>query len=145
VAFAPKPLARAVLAALAGGGHGGARGLRLASLREVAGGRFGFTVEVFAEPLAKKIREALAAPPPGVEVQLTEDDPRRSPEPGEDGAARVELHAPLHCDAYRAWGTVSGPLPELLAMHRRLHELPYMYEEKIELAARPADPAELSG
>jgi hypothetical protein len=104
-------------------------------------GHFDFTVEAFAEPVAKQIREALAAPPPGVEVRITRDDEERNPEAGEPG--RVELYAPLHCYAYRAWGTVSGPLPGLLEIHRRLHELPFVYEGRIEIDARPADPEEL--
>ncbi len=106
------------------------------------GGHFDFTVEAFAEPVAQQIREALAAPPPGVEVRITRDDEERNPEAGEPG--RVELYAPLHCYAYRAWGTVSGPLAGLLEMHRRLHELPFVYEGRIEVDARPADPAELA-
>ena len=142
LAYAPGGLARRLLAALAARAADSplpAPGLRLAGLREVTGSRFELSVEAFAEPAAAAIRAALAAPPPGVEVQITRDDGQRDGAAG--GAAVVVPFAPLHCYAYRAWGTVSGPLPQLLEMHRRLHPLPFVYEGKIELAARRVDAA----
>jgi hypothetical protein len=117
-------------------------GLRLARVREVTGGRFDFSVEAFSEPAAKQIRAVLGAPAPGVEVHLTRDEEERDPGAGKAGA--VELYAPVHCYAYRAWGTVTGPLPGVLELHRRLHALPFVYEEKLELAAQPVDPADLA-
>ena len=56
----------------------------------------------------------------------------------------MELYAPVHCYAYRAWGTVAGPFPGVLELHRRLHPLAFVYEEKLELAAHPVDPADLT-
>jgi hypothetical protein len=35
-------------------------------------------------------------------------------------------------------------LPGVLELHRRLHPLPFVYEEKLELAAQPVDPADLA-
>jgi len=162
LAYAPADLARRLLAALAalvapaapaapaantaGAADGPAPApcLRLAGLREITGSRFELSVEAFAEPAAAAIRAALAAPPPGVEVQIVRDEERR------DGAAAgaapvVEPFAPLHCHAYRAWGTVTGPFPQLLEMHRRLHPLPFVYEGKIELTARRVDAAMAGG
>jgi len=71
-----------------------------------------------------------------------DDREERDPEAGKPGA--VELYAPVHCYAYRGWGTVTGPFPGVLDLHRRLHPLPFVYEEKLELAAHPVDPADLA-
>jgi hypothetical protein len=142
LAYAPGELAGRLLAALAAVAADGPLpdpGLRLAGLREVTGSRFEFSVEAFAEPAAAAIRAALAAAPPGVEVQVVRDEEQRDGAAG--GAAVAEPFAPLHCYAYRAWGTVTGPLPQLLEMHRRLHPLPFVYEGKIELAAQHVDAA----
>jgi hypothetical protein len=117
-------------------------GLRLARVREITGGRFEFSVEAFSEPAAKQIRAVLGAPAPGVEVRITRDEEERDPEAGKPG--KVELFAPVHCYAYRAWGTVTGPFSGVLELHRQLHPLPFVYEEKLELAARPVDPADLA-
>ncbi len=155
LAYAPGDLTRRLLAALAGPAAlaentaGGADGpapapcLRLAGLREITGSRFELSVEAFAEPAAAAIRAVLAAPPPGVEVEIVRDEEQRDGAAG--GGAAVELFAPLHCYAYRAWGTVSGPFPQLLEMHRRLHPLPFVYEGKIELAARRVDAVAAGG
>jgi hypothetical protein len=135
------PAPPAALAALAGA-PAGHPGLRLARVREVTGGHFDFSVEAFAEPVAKQIRAVLGSPAPGVEVHLTRDEEERDPEAGKPGA--VELYAPVHCYAYRAWGTVTGPFPGVLELHGRLHPLPFVYEEKLELAAHPVDPVDLA-
>lgn len=139
LAFVPGELASGIAAALAPAAGGG---LRLARVREVTGGHFDFSVEAFSEPIAKQIREVLATPAPGVEVQVTRDEEEREPAAGKPGA--VELFAPVHCYAYRAWGTVAGPFPGVLELHRRLHPLPFVYEERLELAARPVDAAHLA-
>jgi hypothetical protein len=139
--LAPGALARALAAALASpatSGSGTQPCLRLARLREVTSGRFDFNVEAFAESFAEQIRALLAAPPPGVEVRDVREEGQ---EPAAGGPAAVELFAPVHCKAYRAWGTVTGTIPGLVEMHRRLHSLPFVYEGKIELAARRLDPA----
>jgi len=147
LAFAPGELARGLVASLpspgpAAGGPPGHPGLRLARLREVTGAHFDLSVEAFSEPAAKQIRAVLGSPAPGVEVHLARDEEERDPEAGKPGA--VELYAPVHCYAYRAWGTVTGPFPGVLDLHRRLHPLPFVYEEKLELAAHPVDPADLA-
>jgi hypothetical protein len=163
LAFAPGELACGLVAALAspsavvsfaalaglpsptpptGAPPPGHPGLRLARLREVTGGHFDFSVEAFSEPVAQQIRAVLGSPAPGVEVHLARDEEERDPEGGKPGA--VELYAPVHCYAYRAWGTVTGPFPGVLDLHRRLHPLPFVYEEKLELAAHPVDPADLA-
>jgi hypothetical protein len=141
VAFVPGELASELVAALAGA-PASHPGLRLARVREVTGGRFDFSVEAFSEPAAKQIRAVLGAPAPGVEVRVARNEEERDPEAGKPG--KVELFAPVHCYAYRAWGTVTGPLPGVLELHRRLHPLPFVYEEKLELAAHPVDPADLA-
>jgi hypothetical protein len=144
LAFAPAELARALTAALAAPaapGSGAQPDLRLTLLREVAGGRFDFNVEAFAEPLVAQIRALLAAPPPGVEVCTIKEEAQHDSAGGGSGA--VELFAPVHCKAYRAWGTVTGTFPGLVEMHRRLHALPFVYEEKIELAVRRINPSDL--
>jgi hypothetical protein len=138
LAFAPRELTRAVLAALAAAIH---PGLRLERVREVTGCHFDFAVEAFAEPAAKAISAVLASPPPEVEVHGRDNEDVRQPEAGDTGV--VELYAPVQCQAFRTWGTVTGPLPGLVELHRRLHLLPFVYEEKIELAARRIDPADL--
>ncbi len=156
LAFVPGELARGLVAALApptalappaglapaAGAPASNPGLRLARVREVTGGRFDFSVEAFSEPAAKQIRAVLGAPAPGVEVRVTRDEEERDPGAGKTGA--VELYAPVHCYAYRAWGTVTGPFPGILELHRRLHPLPFVYEEKLELAAHPVDPVDLT-
>jgi hypothetical protein len=150
VAFVPGELARRLVAALAppatlapaAGAPASHPGLRLARVRKVTGGRFDFSVEAFSEPAAKQIRAVLGAPAPGVEVHVARDEEERDPEAGKPG--QVELFAPVHCYAYRAWGTVTGPLPGVLELHRRLHPLPFVYEEELELAAHPVDPADLA-
>jgi hypothetical protein len=159
LAFVPGELARGLVAALASPAALAAiasiasaappaappashPGLRLAGVREVTGGHFDFSVEAFSEPAAKQIRAVLGAPAPGVEVHLTRDEEERDPEAGKPGA--VELYAPVHCYAYRAWGTVSGAFPGVQELHRQLHKLPFVYEEKLELAAQPVDPADLA-
>jgi hypothetical protein len=159
LAFVPGELARGLVAALAppamlappaapapasppAGAPANHLGLRLARVREVTGGHFEFSVEAFSEPAAKQIRAVLGAPAPGVEVHLTRDEEERDPEAGKPGA--VELYAPVHCYAYRAWGTVTGPFPGVQDLHRRLHPLPFVYEERLELAAHPVDPADLA-
>jgi hypothetical protein len=136
LAFVPGELARGLVAAPS---H---PGLRLARVREVTGGHFEFSVEAFSEPIAQQIRAVLGAPAPGVEVHVTRDEEERDPETGKPGA--VELYAPVHCYAYRAWGTVSGPFPGVQELHRQLHKLPFVYEERLELAAHPVDPADLA-
>ncbi len=140
VVFTPDELGRALVAAL--DTVPPRPDLRLALLREVTGGHFDFTVEAFAEDLAARIRALLAEPPPGVEVRAFTEEPGEVPAAG--GPGTVELYAPLHCKAYRAWGTISGDLPGLLEMHRRLHALPFVYEEKLELATHRLDPAGLA-
>lgn len=144
LAFVPGELASGLVAALAppAGAPAGHPGLRLARVREITGGRFDFSVEAFSEPAAKQIRAVLDAPSPGVEVRVTRDEEEREPGAGKAGA--VELYAPVHCYAYRAWGTVTGPFPGVLELHRRLHPLPFVYEAKLELAAHPVDPADLA-
>ena len=156
LAFVPGELARGLVATLAppaalaspaspappAGAPAGHPGLRLARVREVTGGHFDFSVEAFSEPAAKQIRAVLGAPAPGVAVHLTRDEEERDPEAGKPGA--VELYAPVHCYAYRAWGTVTGPFPGVQDLHRRLHPLPFVYEERLELAAHPVDPADLA-
>ncbi|MBV8203034.1 MAG: hypothetical protein JOZ15_20650 [Acidobacteria bacterium] len=146
-AFAPDELGRALAATLtapaapaAAEAAEAAPTLRLEQLREVTGGHFAFTVEAFAEPVAQQIRAVLASPPHGVEVR-SRDEEARDPEAGAPGA--VQLYAPLHCYAYRAWGTVAGPFPGILDIHRRLRALPFVYEEKIELAAHRVELADL--
>jgi hypothetical protein len=141
LAFVPGELASGLVAALAPVPARGL-GLRLARVREVTGGQFDFSVEAFSEPFAKQIRAALATPAPGVEVHVTRDEEERDPAAGKPGA--VELFAPVHCYAYRAWGTVTGPFPGVLDLHRRLHPMPFVYEEKLDLAARSVDPADLA-
>jgi len=140
LAFVPAELAKRLAAALTAtpGLH---HGLRLARLREVTGGHFDFNVEAFSEPAAKEIRAVLGTPAPGVEVHLTRDEEERDPEAGTPGP--LELYAPVHCYAYRAWGTVTGPFPGVQELHRRLRSLPFVYEEKLELAAHQVDPADL--
>ncbi|HXO41966.1 MAG TPA: hypothetical protein VN999_10980 [Thermoanaerobaculia bacterium] len=150
LAFVPGELARGLVATLGSiapaapptGAPASHPGLRLARVREVTGGHFDFSVEAFSEPAAKQIRAILGAPAPGVEVHVTRDEEERDPETGKPGA--VELYAPVHCYAYRAWGTVSGPLPGVQELHRQLHKLPFVYEERLELAAHPVDPADLA-
>ncbi len=162
LAFVPGELARGLVAALAShipptppaaiasigpaapptGAAASHPGLCLARVREVTGGHFDFSVEAFSEPAAKQIRAVLGAPAPGVEVHLTRDEEERDPEAGKPGA--VELYAPAHCYAYRAWGTVSGPFQGVQELHRQLHQLPFVYEERLELAAQPVDPADLA-
>jgi hypothetical integral membrane protein (TIGR02206 family) len=144
LALAPGALARALATALAAPattGSGAQPCLRLERLREVTGGRFDFSVEAFAESFAEQIRALLAAPPPGVEVRTFREEGPEDAAAGGPGA--VELFAPVHCKAYRAWGTVTGTVPGLMDMHRRLHSLPFVYEGKIELAAHRLDPADL--
>jgi hypothetical protein len=141
LAFVPGELASGLVAALAGAAASHP-GLRLARVREITGGRFEFSVEAFSEPAAKQIRAVLGAPAPGVEVRITRDEEERDPEAGKPG--KVELFAPVHCYAYRAWGTVTGPFSGVLELHRQLHPLPFVYEEKLELAAHPVDPADLA-
>ena len=124
LAFVPGELARGLVAALASlaspassaalapaappaGAPASHPGLRLSRVREVTGGHFDFSVEAFSEPIAKQIRAVLGAPAPGVEVRVTRDEEERDPEAGKPGA--VELHRPVHCYAYRAWGR--SPVP----------------------------------
>jgi hypothetical protein len=153
LAFVPGELARGLVAALAppaapapavspAGAPASHPGLRLARVREVTNGHFDFSVEAFSEAIAEQIRAVLGAPAPGVEVHVSRDEEERDPEAGKPGA--VELYAPVHCYAYRAWGTVTGPFPGVLELHRRLHPLPFVYEEKLELAVHPVDPADLT-
>lgn len=141
LAFVPAGLARRLAAALTTmpAIH---PGLRLARVREVTGSHFDFSVEAFSEPAANQIRGVLGAPEPGVEVHVARDEEERGP--GTGGPRAVELYAPVHCYAYRAWGTVTGPFPGVQELHRRLHPLPFVYEEKLELAAHQVDPAELA-
>jgi hypothetical protein len=158
-AFAPGELARGLTAALAtlatpatlaeraapadvDAPAAAGAGLRLEQVRKVEGGHFDFSVEVFAEPIARQIRAVLAAPPPGVEVHASRDEEERAAEGGVPGS--VELYAPLHCYAYRAWGTVTGPFPGILEMHRRLHSLPFVYERQLELATHRVNPADFA-
>jgi len=140
LAFVPGELAKRLAAALTAK-PAIPPGLRLARLREVTGGHFDFSVEAFSEPAAQEIRAVLGTPAPGVEVRLTRDEEQREPKAGKPGA--VELYAPVHCYAYRAWGTVTGPFPGVLDLHRRLHPLPFVYEKKLELVAHQLDPADL--
>jgi hypothetical protein len=136
-AFAPLRLTRAVLAAVEAAG-----GLALERVREVTGAHFDFSVEAFAEPAAREIRDALGQPPPGVELIRHTDEERGR---GADGTGpdRVALSSPLHCDAFRLSGRVEGALAGVVEMRRRLHSLPFVQEDPIELAARAVDPATL--
>jgi hypothetical protein len=136
LAFAPRRLTRAILAAVAA-----EDGLAIERVREVTGGHFDFSVEAFAQAAAAEIRAILAAPPPGVEVNRYRDEEEGDPDGS--GPGGVALHAPLHCDAYRARGRVQGALPGVVEMRLRLHSLPFVYEEPIELAAHPVDPSAL--
>lgn len=133
---APRRLTRAILAAVAA-----EDGIELERLRAVSGGHFDFSVEAFAPPIAAAIRAILAAPPPGVEVDRFPDEEEGDPDGS--GPGGVALHAPLHCDAYRARGRVRGDLAGVVEMRLRLHALPFVYEEPIELAAELIDPSAL--
>jgi hypothetical protein len=137
-AFAPLRLARAVLAAVEAGG-----GLALEPVREVTGAHFDFSVEAFAEPAARQIRAVLGQPPPpGVELIRHPDEEQERDADG-TGPDRLALSSPLHCDAYRVRGRVEGALAGVVEMRLRLHSLPFVHEDPIELAARPIDQAAL--
>ena len=136
-AFAPLRLARAVLAAVEAGG-----GLALERVREVTGAHFDFSVEAFAEPAAREVRAVLGQPPPGVELIRHTDEEKERDADG-TGPDRVALSSPLHCDAYRVRGRVAGALAGVVEMRLRLHSLPFVHEDPIELAARLVDPAAL--
>lgn len=136
-AFAPLRLARAVLAAVEAGG-----GLALEQVREVTGAHFDLSVEAFAEPAAREIRVVLGQPPPGVELIRHPDEQEKRDADG-TGPDRVALSSPLHCDAYRVRGRVEGALAGVVEMRLRLHSLPFVHEDPIELAARMVDPAAL--
>lgn len=136
-AFAPLRLARAVLAAVEAAG-----GLALERVREVTGAHFDFSVEAFAEPAAREIRDALGQPPPGVELLRHTDEEKERDADG-TGPGRVALSSPLHCDAYRVRGRVNGALAGVVEMRRRLRSLPFVQEDPIDLAARAVDPATL--
>jgi hypothetical protein len=38
----------------------------------------------------------------------------------------------------------SGPFPGVQELHRQLHKLPFVYEERLALATQPVDPADLA-
>ena len=87
---------------------------------------FSFKAEAYSKAVADKIRHTLSSLPEGVTVEdlvLSED---RDPD-----AAGVELYSPAHEYVFRASGTVTGKIPGIQEMHRRLDELEFCEAGKI--------------
>jgi hypothetical protein len=107
--------------------------LKLASIREVLGGRFGFKAEAYNREIGQKIHAALNDDlPAGVECHDLE---KEETDPDVRG---IELFTPVHEYVYKARGTIVGPPPGILEMNRRLCRLDFVHEEPLELETREA-------
>jgi hypothetical protein len=113
VVFVREALLRPLGEALAQ--QGAALGLRLEHARPVHGAAFRFSAEAFSPAGAADIQAALARLPPGVRIEGRTEAEEKHPE-----VEGVELYAPLHRYVYRVAGSIVGPLPGVLAMHRAL-------------------------
>ena len=116
VLLAPAAFAGALVAAL--DARGGDVGLRVERRRVVASASFPFRIEVFSRPLAHENRASLVESlPPGVAVEGLTESEEQHPE-----AHGPEPFAPLHEYTYRASGRITGALPGVLELRRRLNE-----------------------
>lgn len=128
--LAPAELGRSLLAALAE--YGAGCELELHSLAEVVAASFDFAVEIFSESGAAEIRLALVGTPPeGVRVDGFRERVER-----DTSARSAELYTPAHAYAYRATGTVVGPLEGVLEVHRRARTLAFVRAEDVALQTR---------
>jgi hypothetical protein len=108
--------------------------LKLETIREVLGGRFGFKAEAYNREIGQKIHEALNTDlPPGIDcIDLEKEETHPD-------AKGVELFAPVHEYVYKARGTIVGTPPGILEMNRRLCRLDFVHEEPVELECREAE------
>ena len=112
----PDDVASALADALARGG--GAVGMRIADRHPLTGASFRFSVEVYSREVATQIRLALRALPPGVRFEQQSEHEEEHAD-----AKGVELYAPEHHYAYRASGTLVGPVAGVLDVRRGLGEI----------------------
>lgn len=109
--------------------RGGDAGLELREVRVVLSARFGFAAKAFAPEVAARIRGVLLSSlPEGVRIEGLSQDERR-----EADARGTELYAPVHAYSWEAAGTVVGPLPGVLEMHRRAREEKFVEPESLRL------------
>jgi hypothetical protein len=130
--LAPERSGRALAEALLA--RGDDAGLELRDVRIVTAARFAFTARAFASDVAARIRGLLLASlPAGVTIEgLTEEERREA-----DGRG-TELYAPVHDYTWTAAGTVVGPLPGVLEMHRRAREEKFVEPEPLHLDVESA-------
>ena len=128
--FAGAPLADALAAALAAAGT--ELGLRLAGRRSVESASFAVRAEVFSRALAEEIRALLfASLPEGVGVEGLAESEEAHPE-----AHGPEPFAPLHEHVYRASGRITGALPGVVEMRRRVADRDFVEAGPVRVEAK---------
>ncbi len=106
-------------------------GLAVRRDRAVRTARFDYTFAVFERKAAAKLRALLAQA--GPELARTDVEEKEDVCPQSKG---VEVYAPSHEFAFKGKGTVSGPLPLLLAYRDALRKLEQVLVDKIVLDLR---------
>ena len=95
-------------------------GCRLLSLQEIKNASFPFRYEIFSKKSGEEAKALFNTIPDSIRIQYEEKD-----EIIDENARGVEVYSPSHEYTLKAKGTASGPIADILALHRGMdrHEL----------------------
>lgn len=108
--------------------------IRVRSRAAVRGAHFAFSFEIFSREEAQQVRKIFESLPPG--LQLSPDYQPHEEARAEDRPG-PEMYAPVHDYAFRARGTVSGAVDEVVHLYLRTRQHERIQVKHIELDVEP--------